>query len=186
MKVCLVTAPTATDFEHANEALSMEVRDAAAEPHLGILSLASVLDRAGVRPHIVNLNRAYYEYLKEGDDSGVAGFAAWAARSIVSSGATVYGLSSLCSSYPLTLRIAECIKRAAPDCTILLGGPQASVVDLQTLAAFPFVDFILRGEAERTLPLFLDELGGNQRFATVPSLTYRSPFGPSSNASAPI
>ena len=94
--------------------------------------------------------------------------------------------SSICSSYPLTIRIASCVKSLRPECTILLGGPQASVVDLGTLGAFPFVDFILRGEAERTLPIFLDEWGGKRRFSTVPGLSYRTPFGPARNEDAAI
>ena len=63
---------------------------------------------------------------------------------------TLYGFSSICSSYPLTIRIARVLKMLRPESTILLGGPQASVVDMQTLAAFPFVDLVLRGEAERS------------------------------------
>jgi radical SAM superfamily enzyme YgiQ (UPF0313 family) len=186
MKVCLVTAPTATDFEDAGDASRPQVRRAATEPHLGVLSLASVLNEGNATPTVVDLNRAYFEYLADGGSSGPTRFAEWAARAIVSSGADVFGFSSICSSYPLTIRIAERVKRETPGCSILFGGPQASAVDLLTLEAFSFVDFVLRGEAERTLPLFLDELSGKRRFSTVPGLTFRSPAGPSRNGNAPI
>lgn len=186
MRLSLVTAAIATDFEDAGDAASGDVRAFAVAPQLGILSLASILEQSGIRPDLINLDQLYWEYLNQFGSRGLADFPVWVAPIIAASGADIYGFSSICSSYPLTIRIAACIKRLRPGCTILLGGPQASVVDLPTLAAFPFVDFILRGEAERTLPLFLDEWGGKRRFASVPGLSYRSPFGPARNEDAPI
>ena len=56
MKVCLVTAPIATDFEDPEDAASQEVREAAEEPQLGILTLAGVLEQTGTPPSILNLN----------------------------------------------------------------------------------------------------------------------------------
>ncbi|WP_084080785.1 cobalamin-dependent protein [Edaphobacter aggregans] len=85
-----------------------------------------------------------------GADAG--GFAEAAASLVAAKDAEVCGFSSICSSYPLTIRIAKAVKAMRPQTTILLGGPQASVVDMSTLTAFPFVDLVLRGEAERTLP----------------------------------
>jgi len=185
MNLCLVSAPTATDFEDGADAQSSEVRRAAETPQLGILALAGVLDGRGTCPSIVNLNHCYYDYLASGR-SGVDNFAPWAADVILSTQAAVYGFSSICSSYPTTVRIAGCVKRSRPDCVIVFGGPQASVVDVRTLAAFPFVDYVLRGEADETLPLFLDELWGVRHFASIPGLTWRSPFGTVRNANASV
>jgi hypothetical protein len=42
----------------------------------------------------------------------------------------VVGLSSICSSYPLTLRLTQEIRRANPQAKIILGGPQASLAGL--------------------------------------------------------
>jgi len=184
--VCLVTAAVSTDFEDPADAASRQVRESARNPKLGVLALAAVLDRIGSRPTVFNLDSAYAEYHVEGREGGLAAFPAWVARRIAASGSNLFGFSSICSSYPLTLRVAEAVKRTTPGCTILLGGPQASVVDTATLAAFPFVDFVLRGEADLTLPLFLKEWSGKRRFDTVPGLTYRSPFGPQRNVDAPV
>jgi radical SAM superfamily enzyme YgiQ (UPF0313 family) len=186
MRLTLVTAAIATDFEDAAEATNQSKRGFNASPQLGILSLAAVLEQVGPPPSIVNLDQLYYRYLSEFGSRGLQDFPAWVAPKIASSEAHVYGFSSICSSYPLTIRIAEYLKHARPSCTILFGGPQASVVDLPTLAAFPFVDFVLRGEAERTLPLFLEELSGKRRFSTVPGLSYRSAFGPVRTTDAPV
>jgi radical SAM superfamily enzyme YgiQ (UPF0313 family) len=186
MRLSLVTAAIATDFEDAGEVANRQVRKFRASSQLGILSLAAVLEQGGITPQIVNLDQLYYTYVNEFGSRGLKDFPAWVAPLIVSSQADIYGFSSICSSYPLTIRIAECVKREQPDCTILFGGPQASVVDLRTLEAFPFVDFVLRGEAEQSFPLFLEEWSGPRRFANVLGLSYRSPFGPARNSDAPV
>jgi radical SAM superfamily enzyme YgiQ (UPF0313 family) len=186
MKVCLVTAAIVTDFEDPDEAAAPEVREAAQEPQLGVLTLAAVLEQRGNPPAIVNLDRAYYDYLDRGARGGVGPFAPWVARRLARLGSRVYGFSTICSSYPLTVRIAASLKRLAPDCTIVFGGPQATVVDRETLAAFPAVDVILRGEADETFPILLDELAGARRLHAVPGLTWRSPFGIQRNTDAPL
>jgi radical SAM superfamily enzyme YgiQ (UPF0313 family) len=186
MRLSLITAAIATDFEDAGEGANQSKRGFSASPQLGILSLAGVLEQTGSPPCIVNLDQLYYRYLADFGSRGLQDFPQWVAPLIASTAAEIYGFSSICSSYPLTIRIAESLKREKPGCTILFGGPQASVVDLPTLAAFPFVDFILRGESERTLPLFLEELSGRRRFSTVPGLSYRSSFGPVRNTDAPV
>ena len=186
MKLSLITAAIATDFEDPGDAAAGSVRAFSTVPQLGPLSLASVLEARGTHPEVISLDRLYYVYLDRFGSRGLGDFPAWVAPRIAASGAEIYGFSSICSSYPLTLRIAEVVKRLNPGCTILLGGPQASVVDLATLTAFPFVDFILRGEAEQTLPLFLDEWAGTHRFSDVPGLSYRTPFGPVRNPDASV
>jgi radical SAM superfamily enzyme YgiQ (UPF0313 family) len=184
MKVCLVSAPTATDFEDPAEAQDCAVRQPAKTPALGVLALAAVLDAKGNIPAIVNLNACYYDFLSQGL-SGVDVFAPWAASMIASTKADVYCFSSISSSYPTSIRTAECVKRFRPHSWIVFGGPQASVVDLQTLAAFPFVDCVLRGEADETLLLLLGELSGGGNFYSVPGLAWRSPFELVRNLNAP-
>ena len=186
MRLTLVTAAIATDFEHPEDAASASVRTFSTAPQLGTLSLAAVLEAHSIKPQVVNLDQLYYRYLDECGARGLNDFPAWAAPRLISTGAAIYGLSTICSSYPLTLRIAAHLKALQPDCTVVLGGPQASVVDLATLAAFPSVDFVLRGEAERTLPRFFEEWSGRRRFSDVPGLSFRSPFGPVRNSDAPV
>lgn len=186
MNLCLVTAPIATDLEDPGDAASAEGRAIAEAPHLGVLALAGALEQAGIRPHIFNTDDAFYAWSRERPGESMSSFAGWAADRIRSTGSDLFGFSTICSSYPLTVRIAEQLKRAAPDCSILFGGPQASAVDRQTLEAFPFVDFVLRGEADFTLPVFLREFAGARRFADVPALAYRSPFGVQRTGEAPL
>lgn len=186
MKLGLVTAAIATDFEDPVEAANLKVRSFSVSPQLGPLSLGGIVRQNGIEPRFIDLDCLYYKYLDAYGSRGLGDFPAWVAPLIAASEQDIYGFSSICSSYPLTVRIAECVKREQPGCTILFGGPQASVVDLPTLAAFPFIDFILRGEAEESLPVFLEEWSGSKRYSAVPGLTYRSPFGPARNPDAPV
>ncbi len=184
MQVCLVGAPTVTEFEEAEEAESEQVREAAGELQLGVLSLAAVLESLRCPVRVVDLNGLYYKFLAvrgDGED-----FCGWASRAIAWQGADVYGFSSICSSYPLTIRIASALKASRPEAMVLFGGPQASVVDVETLATFPFVDLILRGEAERTLPALVEEIAGQQRFGIIPGLTFRSGSRIERNPNAPV
>lgn len=184
--ICLITAPVSTDYSDPADAQSESVRAAARAPKLGVLTLAGALEQAGLSPLLFDLDRAYFDYVSGSHGRGLADFPAWVAPQIISKGVRLFGFSSICSSYPLTLRIAKLIKLLDPDCAILFGGPQASVTDLATLSAFPYVDFILRGEADLSLPAFWEEWTGARRFSAVPGLTWRTPFGPQRNPDSPV
>ena len=147
-----------------------EIRSYGSRPQLGILSLAAVLERIGDSPDIVDANSAYVRFTETSGSSDSAKFAEFLAHSIAESDADIYGFSSICSTYPLTVRVADAVKKLRPNATILFGGPQASVVDVSTLEAFPFVDFVLRGEAELSLPLLVGELESGHRFDQVAGL----------------
>jgi radical SAM superfamily enzyme YgiQ (UPF0313 family) len=186
MDICLITAPTATEFEFATEITSESVRRAACQPQLGILSLAAVLEQSGYNLRIVDLNRAYLNYAMSAGVKNAEDFLQIATQLIVETGAEIYGFSSICSSYPLTIRIAEAVKAQRKSASILLGGPQVSVVDIQTLTAFPFIDLVLRGEAEHSLPLLIEELEGQRRLEQVFGLSYRSTTGVRRNPRSPV
>jgi radical SAM superfamily enzyme YgiQ (UPF0313 family) len=186
MQVCLVNAATAAEFSDTAEFEAEEIRRGSSDPQLGILSLAAVLEAQGCCPQIVDLNRMFYRYADAVGESGLEGFAELAASQIGAIDADVYGFGSICSAYPLALRIAKEVKRLRPEAAIVFGGPQASVVSDQTLKSFPCVDFVLRGEAEESLPILLEELFGGRRFDLVPGLTHRSVWGVQRNVDAPL
>lgn len=174
MKVCLISPPTGREFEERKVAEHEAVRLIGESAPLGILSLAAVLDAQGVRPHVIDLNWHYYKYLaREAPREGL-NFTAYAARVLESLSFDVFGFGTICSSYPLTLRLAREVRRSHPGARILLGGPQASVVDVPTLREYPFVDMIVRGEAEVTLPRLLEELDGSGAgLSRIDGITYR-------------
>ena len=90
----------------------------------------------------------------------------------------VVGFTSMCNSYPQTLALARRCKDFLPTAKIVLGGPQATAVDLATLRHFPWVDAIVRGEADSSFPdvidLWADGRGGE---ADIAGLTWRDDAG---------
>jgi radical SAM superfamily enzyme YgiQ (UPF0313 family) len=173
MQFCIVSPATISEFDR--ETVESEaMRRIAEHAPVGVLTLAAVLARQGPPPDIVCLNVLYCDYL----DSSRAGrgdvdFCTYAADRILSLDFDAIGLGTICSTYPLTLRIAARVRAARPDVPIVLGGPQASAVDRQTLEWFPQIDFILRYEAEESLPHLLRTLENGHSVSAVKGLTYR-------------
>jgi len=186
MHCCLITAPTVTEFRSQGELLSEAVQLAASLPQLGILSVAAVLERCGDIPHLIDANTAYMDYAAMPGGLRADTFAEYLAEITVRSNADLYGFSSICSTYPLSIRVARAVKNLRPYAMILFGGPQASVVDAATIAAFPWVDFILRGEVEQTLPSLIQELHRDYDFSQVRGLTYRDGTVVRRNPNAPV
>ena len=183
MDVCLVSAPTASEFQDARVLRSEAVRLVAEYAPTGVLSLAAILRQHGLTPRVVDLNRLFYAHV----DAGARGdFVSHVAAHLAALRAEVYGFSTLCSTYPLTLRIVERLRAARPGAVIVLGGPQASVVDVATLEGFPCVDFVLRGEAEESLPRFLDAIDRGRGYEAVAGLTFRGDGGVRANVAAPV
>jgi radical SAM superfamily enzyme YgiQ (UPF0313 family) len=183
MRICLISAATITDFgEHAD---APRIRESSEHPPLGILTLAAILREQSATPAVLDLNRLYYEYLDDTRAPSDGDFCAYAA-SRISPGFDVIGLSTICSSYPLTIRLAERLKQVYPGTMIMLGGPQASVVDVSTLQAFPFVDLIVRGEADETLPRVLHAGVRSPALALIPGITFRSGGSVVRNPEGPV
>jgi len=174
MKVCLVSPPTVTDFEDPAVAETEAIRLISEHAPIGILSLAAVLGEKGFSASIIDLNRWYYEFLRSADSRvSDIDFCRYVADRLQHESFDVLGLSTICSSYPLTLRIATEVRKAMADPPIVLGGPQASVVDVATLKNFAAVDYIVRGEAEETLPRLLASLSRPATLDLIFGITFR-------------
>ncbi|MEM5830725.1 MAG: radical SAM protein [candidate division WOR-3 bacterium] len=110
---------------------------------LGLLSLASYA-RKYAHPVIIDLNILIENYRlssKKYLSYEIADFLSQLKGNI-------YGFSTLSTSYPLILNICKNLKNMKPDSIIILGGPQASAVSVETLKNFCFIDIIVRGEGE--------------------------------------
>ena len=144
MKVCLMNPLTMIDFGDTDLTLSVNKIDAMSPP-LGVLSLAAVLCDRGIAPQVVNINKLFLDFFINNGDCGSSDFLAFIIHHIESLSFDILGLSTRCNSFPLTIRIAREVKKLHPNVKIILGGPQASVVDMPTMKAFPFIDFVVRG-----------------------------------------
>lgn len=156
MEICLITAPTIFDFDDP------EVTIRTHEPlgtQLGILCLAASAATHGHRSTIIDLDAVAADFLGSSPKQVTADslFEVYV-DALAHIEAPLFGFSSICSSYPLTVRLAEAAKRLHPQAYVVLGGPQATAVDTPTMEAFPWVDAIVRGEADWTLPQLADAL----------------------------
>jgi radical SAM superfamily enzyme YgiQ (UPF0313 family) len=185
MKVCLISAPTANQFDSLAVGEADAARIMGELAPVGILSLAAVLEARGLRPEVVDLNRVFYSWL-QGPRRDQVDFSRFAADCFAGRGFDFFGFSTVCSSYPLTLRIASAVKRAHPESVVVLGGPQASVVDVSTLRAFPAIDLVVRGEAEQTLPELVDALTRGSSLAPIQGITFRQGGEIVRNPEAPL
>ncbi|HWX53719.1 MAG TPA: radical SAM protein [Verrucomicrobiae bacterium] len=172
MRVCLVGVPTANEFDDRSMDEANALRTIAEHAPLGVLSLAAVLEERGLRPEVVDLNRLYYNF-RHMNGQNENDFSRFAASYFPEHQFDFVGFGSVCSSYPLTLRIACEVKRRLPESVVAFGGPQASAVDVATLQAYPRIDLVLRGEAEQTLPQLLQAIDQGGPLDEVPGLTFR-------------
>jgi radical SAM superfamily enzyme YgiQ (UPF0313 family) len=200
--VCLITALTVADFIDPDLIVDAHANTGA---QVGVLTLAALLRERGSEPVVLNLDDLFFEFIgreqrKRAATAGISpqiaagdetippkSFFTFAAGHLRPAEFDVFGLSSICSSYPLTLRLADEIKRLNPHATIILGGPQASVVDVATLRAFPSVDVIVRGEADDTFPALLRHLAqGDGEWQRLAGITFRRGIEVVRNPNAPV
>lgn len=87
------------------------------------------------------------------------------------------GLSCYVWNIREMLSLANAYKKAHPQTTVVLGGPEVSYRPAELLTAHSFVDCILSGEGEETLPLLIRACLGEIPLRQVPALSYRTPEG---------
>jgi radical SAM superfamily enzyme YgiQ (UPF0313 family) len=140
-------------------------------PPLGLLYLTSVLEQRGYEVDLVD-----YQTLPKSRPQADP-FDLDTALAAISETADIVGFSCMANLLPFTLLVAERFKRRHPGKTILLGGVGPFGVEARILERFPWIDVIVRGEAEAILPLLLEALPDRDRLAGVPGLFLRRPDG---------
>jgi radical SAM superfamily enzyme YgiQ (UPF0313 family) len=173
VSILLVTPVTLETATQDYEAWLADLGDSIYEPSVGVLTLASILEGAGKAPLVFDLNGFVRDLYSNFHLEGHRDIFRAAAPAIAAMDADVFGFGTICSSYPLTVRIAEEVKRLRPDVKIAFGGPQASVVDAATLEAFEFVDCVVRGEADEIIVPAFEQLALGKEI-DVPGVTYRT------------
>ena len=161
MKILIASAPHADTFGYSM-------------PPPGLLRLGGALRDAGHQPALEDLaHRLATGALEPGD-----GLAASAARLLEERGRPdLLGLSVMGATLPIALEITRILRGAWPDVPILLGGPGGNGTDTAIIERFPWIDAVVRGEAEVTLVEMADALAsGGDPFAA-DGLTFRGPDG---------
>lgn len=91
--------------------------------------------------------------------------------------ANLIGLPLYSEQLKLNFNLTESIKKRCPFCCIVLGGPHASILPDQTLQQFKSVDYVLRGEAEKSLSDLCLALIKDKDLSVVLGLSFRSKNG---------
>ncbi|MBE9480680.1 MAG: radical SAM protein [Bacteroidetes bacterium] len=135
---------------------------------LGLLALAASLR---LNNYCVRIYQPWKRLLNKGDYQQVA-------REVLFNNPKIIGFSTWCISYPTSLKLAQTIKSVEPEIPIVFGGPQASILDRETLSQYSCIDYILRGEADNTIIDLVGNLtnSNNSKYLEkIPGLTYRIP-----------
>lgn len=131
---------------------------------LGILTIAAVAKDAGWDVDIC-------DYVESSSLEEKCGFICDA---INNSNVDVVGITTRCDIYPFALMIAKRIKERFGETQVVLGGPQATHTDLDTLKLCSFVDVIIRGEGEISTLNLLKALESRKPLSSVLGITYRA------------
>lgn len=151
------------------------------QPHLGLLSLISRAESAGIECRLFNpkleihrgalaLNARLYRTIAE---------------RLLALRPDVVGLTSLGCNFLGTAKVAAHLKSLAPEIPVLLGGPHATILHREILAGFPQFDVVARNETEPILLPLLEGLPG-RRLEHVEGITYRRGSDVVANPGTPI
>ena len=138
------------------------------QPHLGLISLIAVLERAGHTGLLYDPKVEVGRGALAVDEELYRRIAA----QILELKPDVVGFTSLGCNFICTAKTAAYIRQWQPDLPILLGGPHATVLDRSVLEHFPQFDVIVRNEGENTILPALEGLRRG-RFEGIPGVTWR-------------
>ncbi len=93
-------------------------------------------------------------------------------KTIISQNPNIICFSCYIWNIEKTLYICEKLK-AKLNCKIILGGPEVSYRSVNVLENYCFIDFVLSGEGEESLPKLLDLIYFNNDLSLADGLTYR-------------
>jgi radical SAM superfamily enzyme YgiQ (UPF0313 family) len=117
-------------------------------PPLGLLNLATLLREGGHQVNVLDLVLA----LRLKTLKASSAIYEDAARMILRHDPDLVGFSVQCATFPAVVQIAQRLKRARPGIRIVAGGHDVTFVAEQTLERFPWIDAVVRGEGELSLP----------------------------------
>jgi len=131
---------------------------------LGVLYAATVLRANGFDAVVLDADHRHL------DDEAIL---AW----LRESRADVAGFSVLLGSHDSAYRVARAYKQECPETTILFGGAHATHQAARIMETYPFVDMILRGEAEESIVQLAAALAAGRSPEGIPGLCLRQSGG---------
>jgi hypothetical protein len=153
---------------------SVERVEVTVSPHLGLMSLASVLESVG---HVVSIVDPKLVF-SAGDWRLPCQqfYEAWA-HTILSLGADIVGFTALGRTLPHAVAAATRIKALRPELPVLVGGPHATILGPALLEAFDCFDVVVRHEAETTIVRVVEAVHAGRDLGNLVNLVFRDARG---------
>ena len=129
-------------------------------PPLGLLYIASSLKNA--RGDEVGVVDAFCENLTRAD----------LVERVAKEAPEVFGMNCSTHTFLETIATLKDISERLPDTKIILGGYHATFASEQILSEYPFVDYIVKGEAEHALAKLFDHLERGEAADDVEGISY--------------
>ncbi|MEM1977003.1 MAG: radical SAM protein [Nitrososphaerota archaeon] len=133
----------------------------ASGPPLGLAYLAAVAEEQGWKVRIID---GLTEGLSMQDIAGI----------IRSLQPEVAGITATTPAIYDAYEIARMVKEHSPNSLVLLGGPHATFMAHEVLEECPYIDVVVRGEAEETLKEILERIERGGDLSEVAGITYRA------------
>lgn len=128
-------------------------------PPLGLAYLGAVLEKAGHRVEIIDMDAEGLSPERLSDE-------------VRERQVDVVGVTTVSPSYHRAVDICHEVKQASPRTVTVLGGIHPTLVPGES-AEPPSVDFCVKGEAEETAVEWLEALEGKRSFSSVRGLVYK-------------
>jgi B12-binding domain/radical SAM domain protein len=130
---------------------------------IGLLSMAEYATRNGYKASIDNLGERMIESKEFDPESYLAKI-----------DPEVFAIDlHWCTHSQGAVEVARVCKRLHPNSFVLLGGLTSTCFHEEIVSNYPFIDGVIRGEAEEPLLRLLGALEGQRPLSEVPNLTYR-------------
>ncbi len=139
---------------------------------LGVLQVAACLRQRNIRDiqcDVLDLVEFHYLYYRDFNETMER-----VSEEFLVSQPDMVGFSTMADNLPIAVEICERIKKKCPAITTILGGPGASFCAREILQAFPWVDVVIRGEAEKAFPDYIDASISGIKNPAVKGSVYRS------------
>lgn len=140
---------------------------------IGTMSLTSVLRSKNYRVGIVDFNLLWEQKRLE-KHSRVEDNMEEMCDYILNLHPTIVAFSTMSSSHHVAIALSQRLKEKNSIIKIIFGGPQASLVALPTMEAYPFIDLIAIGEGEGNIVEITDALLNNKSLSNIKGIIYRN------------
>ena len=139
-------------------------------PHLGLMSLAAILETAGHEVDILDPKLIFSE--GPWDVPGPGFYQAWA-DAILALSPDIVGFTALGRTLPHALGAAAAVKARLPGLPIVIGGPHATILGPALLDAFNCLDVIVRFEAESIVQEVVEAVHARRDLSSIRNVVFR-------------